>query len=304
MKILVAGASGAIGQPLIDLLVQEGHDVHGITQSKEHALLIAGKGAKPLILNVLEREAVLSSMNSIKPDVVIDMLTHLPKDYTPDSMRQAAELNAKIRKEGGANLQDAAEMNGVKRYIVQSSGFLYAPGTGLADESTPFAFEATPGIASGTRIYSEIERRVLESEKIEGVSLRFGIFYGPGTWFYPHGSVAEQVHKKQFPVIGRGEGVWNFVHIEDAAKAVRSAIYSSPGVYNICSDHPSPLREWLPAFARYIHAEQPLWISEEEGLKERGADAVYYATKLRGASNLKAKHAFNFQPRNFEWFVV
>lgn len=303
MKILVAGASGAIGQPLVDLLVQEGHEVYGITQSKERALIIAGKGGRPLIVNVLEREAIFSSMANIKPDIVMDMLTHLPKEYTPESMRNAAELDAKVRREGGAYLQEAAETYGAKRYIVQSSGFWYAPGIGLAEENTPFAFEATPGIASGTRLYSEIEQRVLESKKIEGVALRFGFFYGPGTWYHRHGNVAEQIHKKQFPIIGKGEGVWSFIHIEDAAKAAKSAIYCHPGAYNVVNDHPSQMREWLPAFAHYVGAERPLWITEEVGLKEKGADAVYYGTKLRGASNLKAKKEFNFQPRNFEWFV-
>lgn len=303
MKILIAGASGAIGQPLVDILVKDGHEVHGITQSKERALIIAGKGAKPLILNVLERKAVFSSVANIKPDIVIDMLTHLPKEYTTEEMIKSAELNAKIRREGGFHLQRAAEKNGAKRFIAQSCGFWYAPGHGLADENTPFAFEATLGINSGARLYLEIEERVLQSEKIEGVALRFGFFYGPGTWFHPYGNVAEQVRKKQFPVIGNGEGVWNFVHIEDAAKAIASAVYSSPGAYNIVNDHPTQMREWLPAFARYIGSEPPLWITEEEGLKEKGADAVYYVTKLRGASNAKAKREFNFQPRTFEWFL-
>lgn len=303
MKILVAGASGAIGLPLIDLLVQEGHDVHGITQSAEKALTIAGKGARPLILNVLDRDAVNTSMASVKPDVVIDMLTHLPKEYTAESMREAAGLDTKIRLEGGANLQKAAEANGVGRYIVQSCGFWYAPGAGLADENAHFALDATPGIAAGVKVYSEIEQRVLEADKIDGVALRFGFFYGPGTWFHPKGDVAEQIRKKAFPVIGDGEGVWNFIHIEDAAKAVRSAVYCSPGAYNIINDRPSRMREWLPAFARYLGCDQPLWVSEAEGLKLRGPDAVYYATKLRGASNAKARQAFNFQPRNFEWFV-
>jgi len=303
MKIFIAGASGAIGQPLVNLLVEEGHEVHGVTQSKERALVMAAKGARPILLNILERDAVLSVVKAVKPDVVIDMLTHLPKEYTPESMRQAAELDAKIRLEGGSYLQEAAETCGTQRYIVQSSGFWYAPGVGLADENVSFAFEAPPGIASGTRLYSEIEQRVLESEKIEGVALRFGFFYGPGTWFHPDGNVAEQIRKKQFPIIGQGEGVWNFVHIEDAARAVKSAIYSSPGAYNVVNNYPAPMRDWLPAFAHYIGAEHPLRITEEEALKERGADAVYYATKLRGASNAKAKREFDFQPRTFEWFL-
>lgn len=303
MKILIAGASGAIGQPLVDILIHDGHEVYGITQSNERALIIAGKGAKPLILNVLDREAVNSCMSNVKPEVVIDMLTHLPKEYTSEAMQKAAELDIKIRREGGANLQAAAETHRAKRYIAQSSAFWYAPGPGLASESTLFAYDATPNIAAGARLYEEIEHRVLESNKIEGIALRFGFFYGPGTWYHRYGNVAEQIRKKQFPVIGKGEGVWSFIHIEDAAKAIASSIYSFPGTYNIVNNHPSQMRDWLPAFARYLGADQPLWISEEEGLKQKGADAVYYATKLRGASNEKAKQMFNFQPRTFEWFL-
>lgn len=303
MKILIAGASGAIGQPLIDILIQYGHEVYGITQSQEHASLIAAKGAKPLILNILEPNAVFPALADIQPDIVIDMLTRLPKEYTPESMRNAAAMDAKIRREGGAHLQAAAEANGVTRYIVQSCGFWYEPGFGLADENTPFALQATPGIAAGSHLYAEIEKRVLQSNNIEGVALRFGFFYGPGTWFHPAGNMAEQVRNQQFPMIGDGQGVWSFVHIEDAAKAIVSAIECTPGAYNIVNDHPLQMREWLPAFARYLGAPTPLNITEEEGERQRGLDAVYYATKLRGASNTKAKYEFNFRPQRLEWLV-
>lgn len=303
MKILIAGATGAIGRFLVDLLLQDGHEVYGITQSKENALSLAGKGAKSIILNVLNREDVFQAIGNVKPEVVIDMLTHLPKEYTQESMRKAAKLDAKIRREGGSNLQEAALKFGAKRYIAQSSGFWYEPGAGLADENTPFAFNASPGIAAGCQLYAEIEQRVLETENIEGVVLRFGFFYGPGTWFNPDGDIAEQIRKRRFPIIGRGEGVWNFVHIQDAAKAVVTTIYSNPGTYNIVNDTPAQMRDWVPAFARFLGAVEPASITEEEGLKEFGADKVYYATKLRAASNLKAKRFLNFQPRSFEWFL-
>lgn len=301
MKILIAGSSGAIGQPLLNLLTAQGHDVYGITQSQAKAQTITAKGAKPLIVNVLEKEAVFSALANIKPDAVIDMLTHLPKEYTPEAMRQSAEMNAKLRREGGAHLQAAAELHGAKRFIAQSSAFWYEPGPGLADEKTPFAHEATPGIASGSLVYAEIEKRVLESDNIEGVALRFGFFYGPGTWFHPGGNVADQIHKQQFPIIGKGEGIWNFVHIEDAASAIASALLSPPGAYNIVNDSPSEMKTWLPAFAHFLGAPPPPQITEEEGLKTRGPDAVYYATKLRAASNAKAKLALHFNPRSFEW---
>lgn len=299
----IAGASGAIGQPLINFLIQEGHEVYGITQSQEHAHIIVEKGAIPLVLNVLERDAVFSNIAKIRPDIVIDMLTRLPKEYTPAAMKDAAEMDAKIRYEGGANLQAAAQTHGVRRYILQSSGFWYEPGFGLADENTPFAFNATPGIASGSHLYAEIESRVLKSSQIEGVALRFGFFYGPGTWFHSNGNMAEQVKKQQFPIIGDGKGMWNFIHIQDAAKAIVSATRCSPGVYNIVNDHPAQMCEWLPAFAHFVGAAQPPSISEEAGEIQRGADFVYYATKLRGASNAKAKQEFNFKPRLLEWTV-
>lgn len=122
MKIVIAGASGAIGQPLVDLLVSHKHDVYGITQSKERAQIIEAKGAKSLILDVLEHESVFASIGNIQPDVVIDMLTRLPKEYTPESVRKSAEMNAKLRLEGGSNLQTAAAMHGAKRYITQLVG--------------------------------------------------------------------------------------------------------------------------------------------------------------------------------------
>lgn len=302
MKVLVAGATGAIGKPLIKALIANGQDVYGITHSEERARMLASAGATPLSLDVFNKEAVFATMASLHPDVVIDMLTALPKTYTPESMKNAAEFNDKLRIEGGGNLHEAAEKYGVSRYIAQSTGFYYEPGLDLADETTPFALKASPGIAAGAATYALIEKRALQSKNLEGVALRFGFFYGPGTWFNPDGDIADQVHQGVFPIIGSGEGVWNFVHVEDAAKATAAAIYIHPGAYNIVNDRPAKLKSWLPAFARYVNASYPHQLSIEEGLEQFGPDVVYYATKLRGASNTKIKREFNFDPRNFEWF--
>ena len=257
MKILVAGASGAIGSPLLDLLIQKGHEVYGITQSKERAAAIVKKGAHPVILNILEQEAVDAAVASIQPDTIIDMLTHLPKEYTPESMRAAAELDAKVRLEGGGHLLNASRRHDVKRYIAQSSAFWYAPGDGLADENNAFAFNASPGIAAGSHVYAEIENRILTSNIPEGIAMRFGFFYGPGTWFHPQGNMADQIRHKQFSGIGKGEGVWNFVHIEDAAEAVTLALHCAPGAYNIVNDHPSKMKEWLPQLPVILELSHP-----------------------------------------------
>lgn len=301
MRILVAGAAGAIGQPLLDCLMHQGHEVYGITQSEKKRTILENKGAEAIVLNVLDQSDVFTTVAKIRPTVLIDMLTHLPKEYTPESMRAAAEMDARLRLEGGSHLQVAAEMHGVERYIAQSTGFYYAPGEGLADETCLLAVNGSPGVSSGSKVYLELEKRVLQSEKIKGTALRFGFFYGPGTWFNPDGNMAKQVRLQQFPLIGKGEGIWNFVHIEDAAQATAAAIHANPGIYNVINDHPSAMHEWLPAFARFVDASPPLHISEEEALKSRGADSVYYATQLRGATNAKAKRELHFQPRPFEW---
>lgn len=303
MKILIAGATGAVGQPLIRLLSKQDHEVFGITQSPSKTDLLKKQGAQAVVLNVLNSNEVMTVVKSIKPDVIIDMLTSLPKEYTPQAMREAAPLDAKIRLEGGNNLLQAAQKQGVKRYVSQSTAFWYAPGQGLAQENDSLATQATPGIRAGVQNYLEIERRTLNASLI-GIPLRFGFFYGPGTWFHPQGNMADQVRKQQFPLIGDGAGYWNFIHIEDAAHAIVLALNAKAGIYNIVNDHPAQLKEWLPAFAHFINAPSPPQITESEGEKQLSADSVYYATKLRAASNAKAKEELNFKPRPFEWLLL
>jgi nucleoside-diphosphate-sugar epimerase len=174
----------------------------------------------------------------------------------------------------------------------------------LADEETPLALDASPAVAAEARLITELERRLLGTPDLEGLALRYGFFYGPGTWFNPDGDVARQVRQRQFPVIGEGEGVASWLHIEDAAAVtVEAAEQGNPGVYLIANDRPLPAREWLPAFARWVDAPPPPRVSVEEALKASGADAVYYGTRMRGVSNAKAKRELNFRPRPLEWVV-
>jgi nucleoside-diphosphate-sugar epimerase len=174
----------------------------------------------------------------------------------------------------------------------------------LADEDTPLAFSASPAVAAGAREIAEFEHHLLGNPKIEGIALRYGFFYGPGTWFNPDGDVARQVRQQQFPIVGNGEGVWSWLHIEDAAIAtVASAEQGNPGIYLIVNDQPLMVREWLRAFAQWLNAPPPPQISVECALKERGADTVYYGTQMRGVSNAKAKRELNFQPRPLGWIV-
>jgi nucleoside-diphosphate-sugar epimerase len=302
MRIFIAGGTGAIGRPLVVELLAKGHAVVALTRSAEKAQALADAGIEPAIADVFDVDAVRAALRRARPEVVIEQLTALPRTYTRESMGAAAALNTRLRLEGGANVLAAAQAAGVRRYLRQSIAFWAVPGAGLADETTPLAVDASPAVAADARVVSELERRLLESTKIEGMVLRYGFFYGPGTWFHPDGDVAQQVRKRQFPIIGNGEGVWSWLHIEDAALATASAAErGSPGVYLIANDRPLAVSTWLPAFARWLGAPPPPQISLEEALQSSDADAVYYATQMRGVSNAKAKRELGFRPRALEW---
>ncbi|MEG3894227.1 MULTISPECIES: NAD(P)-dependent oxidoreductase [unclassified Microcoleus] len=304
MRIFVAGATGAIGRPLIAQLHSAGHDVVALTRTPEKARILAEQGVEPAIADVFDADAVKAAVIRAQPSVVIEQLTSLPKTYTPETMQAAAALNDRIRLEGGANVLAAAQAAGVRRYIRQSIAFWAIPGTGLADEETPLALDASPAVADGTRTLKEIEHRLLGNPNLEAIVLRYGFFYGPGTWYATDGDVAEQVRQQQFPIVGNGEGVWSWVHIEDAALATVAAVdRGNPGIYLIADDRPLEVRVWLPAYAQWLNAPPPPQVSVEDALRISGADAVYYGTQIRGVSNGKAKRELNFQPRSLEWLV-
>jgi nucleoside-diphosphate-sugar epimerase len=303
VKVFVAGATGAIGRPLTKSLALAGHTTFGMVRSQSSSVSLSDSGAEPVIGDALDAASVSAAVAKVRPDVIINELTSLPKHYTPTDMEAAAERDARVRLEGNRILIAAAQQTGVRRFLLQSTGFWYAPGEGLADEGERFAFGASPAIAASAQRYAELEAMTLVRNGFEAVALRYGFFYGPGTWYMSDGDMGEQVRQRQLPIIGNGQGVWNWVHIDDAADATVRALNCAPGPYNIVDDNPSEQRVWLPAFARYCGAPEPPHVSEQQALKDAGPDAVYYATCLRGASNAKAKREFGFRPRPLQWLA-
>jgi len=302
MRIFVAGATGAIGRPLIARLLARGHAVVALTRSPERGIDLSKRGVELAVADVFDADSIKAVVLRAQPEVVIEQLTALPKTYTRQSMNAAFPLNNRIRLEGGANVLAAAHAAGVRRYLRQSVAFYATAGPGLADEETPLAFDASPAIAAGAREATELEHPILEKPKVEGIVLRYGFFYGPGTWFNPDGDVATQVRQQQFPIVGNGDGVASWLHIEDAAEAtIAAAERGKPGIYLIADDRPLAAREWLPLFARWVSAPPPPHVSVEDALKTAGPDAVYYGTQMRGVSNAKAKRELNFRPRPLEW---
>ena len=301
MRVLLAGATGAIGRPLARALKQQEHTVFGLVRSAESKRVLDETGAEAVIGDALDAASVRAAIARVRPDAVINELTSLPRHYTSADMKAAAERDNRVRTEGNVNLLAGMRDSGVRRYVLQSSGFWYAPGPGLADESSPLAVDASPGVAASARTYVELESIAFQSPGIECVAMRYGFFYGPGTWYTKDDDMGEQVRRRQVPIIGAGQGVYSFVHIEDAASATVAALGCAPGAYNIVDSQPSPQHVWLAAFARACDAPEPPRITEREALAASGADSVYYATRLRGASNEKARHELNFRPRPLEW---
>jgi nucleoside-diphosphate-sugar epimerase len=298
MKVFVAGASGAIGQPLISELIRKGHTVTGMTHSKAGAKRLGGYGVEVAIANALDNDAVEAALRASDAEAVIDELTAIPK--TPSELPAYAADDRKLRIEGGGNLHRAALACGVRRYIQQASGFFLDAKGALADESSPLAVNASPLIAGYAQMYAYLEQRVLESS-IEGVVLRYGFFYGPNTWYHPDGGAADEVRQQRFPVIEGGEAKWSFIHIEDAAHATVAALTADPGKYVVVDDDPSPVGVWLPRFASFVGAPPPPFITAEQARQMVGEDAVYYQSRLSGASNMKAKRELDFTPRRLEW---
>ena len=301
MKVLIAGATGAIGRPLISRLLAAGESVVGIARSSETARALEKAGAESIQADALDPASIRDAVMRVRPDAIVNELTSLPQHYTPEAMKAAAERDRTVRVQGNAYLLSAAEAAGVRRYILQSTAFFYAPGPGLADENSSFAVDAPPGVAGSSRTYAALEASAFGQSTVEAVALRYGFFYGPGTWFTKEGDMGEQVRQQKVPIIGEGQGLYNFVHIDDAAAATVAALRCAPGAYNVTNDEPCEQRVWLPAFARYAGAPDPPRVTEEQALTAADADAVYYATRLRGASNGKARREFNFQPRPLEW---
>jgi len=300
MRVLVAGATGAIGRPLVAALAAHGHAVAGLTRDPKGADVLSGLGARPLVADVLDLAATAAAVREARPDVVVEQLTALPPSYTPEAMRAALGATAAVRTVGGDNVHAAAAAAGAHRYVAQSGCYYYRPGEGLAHESEPWIEHGPPLVAGGVAALTAVEERTLRSDgPLAGVALRYGFFHGPGTWFHPDGDVAAQLRAGEYPVLGTGDGRWSFVHIDDAVAATVTAVESDIiGAFNICDDEPVPIGRWLPAFAGSLGAPAPQHVP---ATADTDPDGRFYAELLRGADNHLARHELGFAPRPLPW---
>ena len=275
MKIFLAGASGVIGRSLIPMLRQAGHDVAGTTRSEDRVASLRALGARPIVVNVYDRDGLFAILRSERPEVVINQLTDL------STMNLVG--NARIRTEGTRNLMDAALAVGVRRVVAQSISFVYAPGDGPAREDEPLDLNPESSRRGNAVAVKALEEATAEVE--HGVVLRYGTLYGSGTFYARDGRIADRVRAGELVA---NDGVTSFVAVEDAAAAAALALGWPAGIVNIVDDEPAPGRAWLPYYASLIGAPPP---SVAVG-RNRGE---------RGASNRKAREALGWQPRFASW---
>jgi nucleoside-diphosphate-sugar epimerase len=303
MRVFVAGATGAIGKQLVPRLVAAGHEVHGMTRSESKRAMLDELGAVPVVADALDADRVAEAVADAKPDVIVHQLTAIPEALDMRHPDRAFELTNRLRTEGTDHLLSAGQAVGVRRFVAQSNIAAYArTGAAVKSEEDPVDGSPTGVMRANVEAIGHLEEAVLGATWTEGIVLRYGWFYGPGTSMAPGHESYELVRKRKFPLVGDGDGVWSFIHVADAAEATVAAVErGSRGVYNIVDDDPAPVAKWLPALAEQLGAKKPMRVPRFIGRLFAGEFGVVMMTELRGASNAKAKRELRWRPTHPSW---
>ena len=302
MRVFVAGATGAMGRQLVPRLVEAGHQVHGLTRHESKRDLLRGLGAEPVVADALDPEQVAEAVGRARPEVIIHQLTAIGA-LDLRHFDQAFALTNRLRTEGTDHLLSAGQAVGVKRFVAQSFFAAYERTGGLVKtEEDSFGPSPAKEMRETVGAIRHVEEAVLGAGWTEGIVLRYGGFYGPGTSLGPGGEQTEAVRQRKFPVVGNGAAVWSFIHIADAAEATVAAVeHGGRGVYNIVDDEPAPVAQWLPELARTLGAKQPMHVPRFVGRLLTGEVGTVMMTELRGASNAKAKRELGWTPSHPSW---
>jgi len=313
MKVFVAGATGVLGRKLVPQLVARGHEVVGMTRSTAKKDLVRSLGARPVVADALDPDAVAQAVASAEPEVIVHELTALSgkmsiRDARHPDRSPMAKMTNRLRTEATDHLLAAGRAVGARRFVAQSFGaFRWArSGAPVQTEADPLDPDPPAPLRPVVEGLLYLEEAVTTIEWGEGLVLRYGGFYGPGTSVSraPDAVMAAPIRKRQFPVIGDGGGVWSHIHIEDAAGATAVAVERGPaGIYYIVDDEPASVGEWLPVLASALDAKPPRRIPRWLGRLAAGEAATVMMTEARGASNAKAKRELGWQLRYPSWRV-
>jgi nucleoside-diphosphate-sugar epimerase len=304
MKILVAGATGAIGRQLVPKLVANGHEVTGTTQSPSKQPILRDMGANPLVLDILDGKAVARAVASVKPEVIVHEATALSSVDMRHFDRSFAVTN-RLRTEGLDHLLSAGRAADIRRFVAQSfAGWPFArTGALVKTEADALDPDPVPSMRSTLAALRRLEASVTGADWTEGIALRYGGLYGPGTSLDAEGGeMIDMIRRRFFPIVGDGNGMFSFIHVADAADATLAAVErGTRGVYQIVDDDPAPLREWLPVVAETLGAPRPWRIPLWLGRLVAGETLAVIATEARGASNELAKRSLGWSPRHATW---
>jgi nucleoside-diphosphate-sugar epimerase len=304
MRVFVAGATGAIGKQLVPRLVAAGHEVHGMTRCASKEAMLSELGAVPVVADALDPDQVAEAVARARPEVIVHQLTaigaidmrHFDRDFA---------LTNRLRTEATDHLLSAGQALGVRRFVAQGVGAYGAylrTGGPVKSEEDPLDPTPAPKMRETLLAIRHLEEAVLRAARTEGIVLRYGVFYGPGTSMAPGANQFELIRRRKFPLVGDGGGVWSFVHVADAAEATVAAVErGTPGVYNVVDDDPAPVAEWLPALAQQLSAKRPMRVPRLVGRLFAGEAAAVMMTEVRGASNAKAKRELAWRPAHPSW---
>ena len=302
MKVFVAGASGAVGRRLVPQLVARGHAVVASTRTSSKTGALRALGAQPVVVDGLDAQGVAEAVATAEPEVVIHEMSALEGAGNPRRFDEEFALTNRLRTEGLDHLLAAARAVATRRFIAQS----YAGwpnirrGGPVKTEEDPLDPDPPAGQRESLAAIRYLERTVVGAAPIEGLVLRYGSLYGPGT--SASGQFADLIRKRRLPVIGDGGGVWSFVHVDDAAAATVLAVErGAPGVYNIVDDDPAPVSAWLPSIAASLGAPPPRRVPIWLGRLLAGEVGVSVMTRIRGSSNAKARRELGWTPQHPSW---
>jgi 2-alkyl-3-oxoalkanoate reductase len=302
-RVLIAGATGQIGELLTPALVATGDEVYGLARSERSAEKVRELGATPVMGDALDGEAVMAAVAEARPEMIVHQLTAIPRSgINPRKLGEAFGPTGRLRREGTRNLVEAAERHGVPRIVAQSIAFAYRhEGPEILDESAPLYTDAPGDWGEIVGAVAALEEAVLGSSALQGVVLRYGMFYGPATPYSPNGVYGEMVRKRRLPIVGDGSGRQSFIHLDDATSATLSAIDRGSGIYNVVDDEPARARDWIPDFAEALGAKPPRHVPAWLARLAAGPAAVRTMTTQRGASNACIKRDLGWKPRYADW---
>jgi nucleoside-diphosphate-sugar epimerase len=301
MRIFVAGGTGAIGRPLVTSLAAAGHEVVVFSRSEGRVTALGVPGIVPAVGDAFDADALTQAVRSAQPEVVINQLTSLSRTASPFAVKRGFDLTSRLRREVSGTLVAAARAAGARRIIAQSISFAYRPGPGVRTDSDPLWTEAKGQIGVLSTSLATLESATLGGAGLEGVVLRYGSFYGPGTYFAPGGLYASLLARRLLPLPGDGGGLFGLVHVEDAASATTAALDGAAGTFNVVDDTPAPASEWMPFVARLLGAKPPRRVPESIARLGAGAFLTYLMCDQPAVSNQRARTELGWSPRYPDW---